>query len=101
MDDQQFDTGELTLEPQQALLILGLDHLMHDGGGAGEAGLDAALAGSEADADGGMCLARAGQANDRLPAFWDLRFGFVIRFILGRDRWCRWSRDRVMAGPRI
>lgn len=41
------------------------------------------------------------QANDRLPAFRDLRFGFVIRFILERDRWCRWSRDRDVVGPRI
>jgi hypothetical protein len=55
------------------------------------------------NADGGrdMALARSRQANDRLPAFRDLRFGFVIRFILGRDRWCRWSRDRVVVDPRI
>ena len=53
------------------------------------------------DADGEMGLAGSGQANDRLPAFRDLRFGFVIRFILGRDRWCRWSRDRVVVEPRI
>ena len=38
---------------------------------------------------GDPAFPKAGQANDRLPAFRDLRFGFVIRFILGRDKWCR------------
>ena len=46
-------------------------------------------------------LAKSTQANDRLPAFRILRYGFVIRFILGRGSWCRLSRIRVTVGPRI
>lgn len=46
-------------------------------------------AGLVAKGAGDPAFAEAGQANDRLPAFRDLRFGFVIRFILGRDKWCR------------
>ncbi len=45
IDDQQLIGGERLLQAQQALLVLRLDHLVHDGGGRGEAGLHAAVAG--------------------------------------------------------
>jgi hypothetical protein len=44
IDDEQFASGELPLQSQQPPVVLGLDHLAHDGGGGDEAGLDAALA---------------------------------------------------------
>jgi hypothetical protein len=62
---------------------------------------DAVSAGGKSDSNAGVRLARPGQVNDILPAFRVLRFGFGIRFILGRDRWCRLWRARVMAGLRI
>jgi len=52
VDDQQLDAGELPLEAEKTLLVLGLDHLMDDCDGGGEAGLDAALAGREPTARG-------------------------------------------------
>ncbi len=72
-----------------------------NGGRGGEAHLQPLLAGCQAETQGDIGLAGAAQANDRLPAFRDLRFGFVIRFILVLGKLCRWSRGLVMAGPPI
>ena len=52
---------------------------MHDGGGGGEAGFDALLAGGQADADGDMGLANTAgaQRDDVLAATDELRTGEV------------------------
>ncbi|MFT6063652.1 MAG: hypothetical protein ACJAVR_003724 [Paracoccaceae bacterium] len=50
------------LEAQEAFLVSGLDHLAHDGGGGGQAGLDATLTGGKSKADGDMGLADAERA---------------------------------------
>jgi hypothetical protein len=48
----------LPLKAEQSLIVLGLDHLMDDGGGGDEAGLDTALARCEAEAQGDVILYR-------------------------------------------
>ena len=58
-------------------------------------------AGPLAKGTGKPSFTDTGRASDRLPAFQILRYGFFIRFILGRGSWCRLSRIRVMVGARI
>jgi hypothetical protein len=42
----------LPLQAQEPLVVTGLDEFVNDGGGGGEAGFDAMLAGRQADAAG-------------------------------------------------
>ena len=42
-------TGELLLQTQEALVVARLNQFMDNGGGGGEAGLDAMLTGGQAD----------------------------------------------------
>ena len=49
VDDQQLVGGELALQAQQPLLVAGLDQLVDQGGGGGEADRQALLAGGEAE----------------------------------------------------
>jgi hypothetical protein len=55
------------------------------------------------DADGRCNVGFTGawQADDILPAFRDMRFGFGIRFILGLERLCELWRIRSMVVPPI
>ena len=71
--------GELPLQTQEALVVPGLDEFVNDGGGGGEAGFDAMLAGRQADTDGDMGLADAARAkgDDVLAAINELRAGQI------------------------
>jgi hypothetical protein len=57
--------------------------------------------GLDAKGSGNVGLACAWQADDILPAFRDMRFGFGIRFILGLERLCELWRIRSMVVPPI
>ena len=67
------------MQAQETLVVPGLDEFMNDGGGGGEAGFDAMLAGREPDADGDMGLAdtAGSQGDDVLAALDELRAGQV------------------------
>ena len=63
VDDQQFLAGELFLQTLQAPFIGSLDQLMHQGGGGGEADLQALLADRQSEAEGDMGLAGSAWGN--------------------------------------
>jgi len=67
--------GKLLLQAQEPLVVTGLDEFVNDGGGGGEAGFDAMLAGRQADTDGDMGLAdtAGSQRDDVLAAIDELR----------------------------
>jgi hypothetical protein len=78
-NDQQLVAGELPLQTQEAFVVTGLDEFMNDGGGGGEAGFDAMLAGRQADTDGDMGFTdtAGAQRDDVLAAIDELRAGQV------------------------
>ena len=63
VDDQQLVAGELALQAQQPLLVAGLDQLVDQGGGGGEADREALLAGGQPQAEGNVGLAGAAVAD--------------------------------------
>ena len=67
IDDEQFVAGDLLLEAEQLLLVAGLDQLADQGGGGGEAHAMAALAGSQAESQGDVRLARATRYRNIMP----------------------------------
>ena len=62
VDDQKLVGGELLLEPQQLLVIAGLDELVDQCGGGDEADREALLAGRQAETEGDVGLAGAAVA---------------------------------------
>ena len=62
VDDQKLAGGELLLEPQQLLVIAGLDELVDQCGGGDEADREALLAGRQAETEGDVGLAGAAVA---------------------------------------
>ena len=62
VDDQQILLGELLLQAQQALVVPGLEQVVHQRGGGGEADPIALLTGREPQREREMRLARAGVA---------------------------------------
>jgi len=71
--------GELPLQTQEAFVVTGLDEFVNDGGGGGEAGFDAMLAGRQADAYGDMGFANTAgtKGDDVLAAINELRAGQI------------------------
>ncbi len=63
VDDQKLVGGELALQAQQPLLVAGLDQLVHDRGGVGEADRQALLASGKTKPQSDMALAGAGVAD--------------------------------------
>ena len=57
VDDQKLVGGELLLEPQQLLVIAGLDEFVDQRGGGDEADREALLAGRQAETEGDVGLA--------------------------------------------
>ena len=62
VDDQKLVGGELLLEPQQLLVIAGLDEFVDQCGGGDEADREALLAGRQAETEGDVGLAGAAVA---------------------------------------
>ena len=62
VDDQKLVGGELLLEPQQLLVIAGLDEFVDQRGGGDEADREALLAGRQAETEGDVGLAGAAVA---------------------------------------
>ena len=67
VDDQQADPGELVLEAEQPFLVAGLDHLVDDLGGGGEAHGEALLAGGEAEGQSDVRLPHTARSSPILP----------------------------------
>ena len=63
VDDQKLVGGELSLEPQQLLVIARLDELVDQGGGGDEADRGALLAGRQAETEGNVGLAGVGDSS--------------------------------------
>mgnify|MGYP002386131676 FL=1 len=70
VDDQQLDRLQLALEPEQALLVAGLEELADQGGRRGEGDGEALLARGQPERESDMGFARAtvAQRDDVLPA---------------------------------
>ena len=74
VDDQKLVGGELLLEPQQLLVIAGLDELVDQGSGGDEADREALLAGRQTETEGDVGLAGATVAErDEVLAALDVR----------------------------
>ena len=101
VEDQQVGADELPEQARKAAIAMREFELGEEAGQTAIKDGPAVATGLLSQSAGEPCLAHTAQANDRPPAFRDLRFGCVIRFILGRERWCRWSRDRVVGEPCI
>ena len=69
VDDEQLESGQLLLEVEQSSLIPGLDQLVDQRGGGGEADRQPPLAGGESQAEGHMGLAgpAVADSDDVLP----------------------------------
>ena len=69
VDDEQLESGQLLLEVEQSPLVPGLDQLVDQRGGRGEADRQSPLAGGESQTEGHMGLAGAAVADgdDVLP----------------------------------
>ena len=74
VDDQKLIGGELLLEPQQLLVIAGLDEFVDQRGGGDEADRETLLAGRQAETEGDVGLASATVAErDEVLAALDVR----------------------------
>jgi hypothetical protein len=76
------------LQPQKALLVTGLQQLVDQGGGGGEADCEALLAGGKTQAQRDVGFAGAGGSSVILPGVRRPRFGSFIRFTRAAAR--RW-----------
>ena len=83
VDDQKLVGGELSLEPQQLLVIAGLDEFVDQRGGGDEADRETLLAGRQAQVD----LAQFRVAFDDEPGV--VRIVWLFTMVLGNSRWLR------------
>jgi hypothetical protein len=67
VDDQELVAGELALQTQETLLVPGLEQLVDQAGGGGEADREAFLAGSQPKSEGDVGLAGAARSSDIPP----------------------------------
>ena len=100
VEDQQVGADELPEQAREASIAMGELEFGEEARQATVKDGPAVATGLLTESAGEPCLADTGQASDGLPAFRNLKCGFIIRSILGRDRWCRWSRGRLMVGSR-